>query len=272
MVKYALCCDQVPKPVSVGVNIHRPEVIRDGRRDCKTILIIIFIAVIILILSATCAGTVYTLLQLLRLKSEIGYASTALMEFGDNSRDSQVNASSLNMLHQQINYLTDTLNNSIEEKEQLKMMNASFDVLRQQINDLAGTFNTSNQRIQVRENKKEHITNASLDILHQQINHRFSFHLTSCAAILLFNSSSPSGYYFLTSSNGSSVRVYCDMTLSCGNITGGWMRVANLDTRDINTQCPGPLRERMDSSIRTCESPPPRGCYQITYLQKISIL
>ncbi len=31
--KDALCCDQVPKPVSVGVNIHRTEVIRDGRRD-----------------------------------------------------------------------------------------------------------------------------------------------------------------------------------------------------------------------------------------------
>ncbi len=77
--KDAICCDQVPKPVSVGVNIHRPEVIRDGRRDCKTILIIIFIAVIL------SAGTVYTLLQLLRLKSEIGYASTASMELGDSS-------------------------------------------------------------------------------------------------------------------------------------------------------------------------------------------
>ncbi len=97
---------------------------------------------------------------------------------------------SLNMLHQQINDLTDTLNNSIEEKEQLKMMNASFDVLRQQINDLAST---SNQQIQVGENKKEHITNASLDILHQRINRLFSFHLTSCASVLLFNSSSPSG-------------------------------------------------------------------------------
>ncbi len=53
--KDALCCDQVPKPVSVGANTTTPEVIRDGRRDCKTILIIIFIAVI---LSATCAGTI----------------------------------------------------------------------------------------------------------------------------------------------------------------------------------------------------------------------
>ncbi len=88
--KGAICCDQVPKPVSVGANIKhttKSGVIRYGRRNCKAILIIIFIAVIILILSATCAGTVYTLLQLLKLKSEIGYASTASMEFGDNSRE-----------------------------------------------------------------------------------------------------------------------------------------------------------------------------------------
>ncbi len=144
------------------------------------------------------------------------------MELGDSSSDSQVNAS-FNMLHKQMNDLVDTLNNSIEEikvKEQLKMMNASFaiDVLHQQINDLAGTLNTSIQQILERENEKEQIT------------------ITSCAAVLLFNSSSPSGYYWIRSSNSSSVHVYCDMTLSCGNVTGGWMRVANLDMRDSNTQ------------------------------------
>ena len=47
----------------------------------------------------------------------------------------------------------------------------------------------------------------------------------SCAAALLNDPSSPSGHYWVGSSNGSSVRVYCDMTRSCGNITGGWMRV-----------------------------------------------
>ena len=33
--------------------------------------------------------------------------------------------------------------------------------------------------------------------------------------------SSPSGYYWVSAFNGSAVRVYCDMTRSCGNITGG---------------------------------------------------
>ncbi len=76
----------------------------------------------------------------------------------------------------------------------------------------------------------------------------------SCAAILFINSSSSSGYYWVTSSNGSTVRVYCDMTRSCGNITGGWTRVTSLDMRDNSTQCPSGLRENIidGTTIRTC--------------------
>ncbi len=45
--------------------------------------------------------------------------------------------------------------------------------------------------------------------------------VSSCAALF---PSSPSGYYWVRAYNGSAVHVYCDMNLSCGNITGGWMR------------------------------------------------
>ena len=53
--------------------------------------------------------------------------------------------------------------------------------------------------------------------------------IASCADILRFNPSSSSGYYTFRSSTGQLTRVYCDMTRTCGNITGGWMRVAELD-------------------------------------------
>ena len=165
----------------------------------------------------------------------------------------QVNAS-LDFLHQQINDLAGTLNTSVEqiqirENEKQQITNDSLDILHQQINDLAGMLNTSIEQIRVRENEKQQITNASLDVLDQQIN---DLHPTSCAAILLTNPSSSSGYYSIRSSNGSNVRVYCDMTLSCGNITGGWMRVAELDMTDNNTQCPSTLIQRIDSNKRTC--------------------
>ena len=71
----------------------------------------------------------------------------------------------------------------------------------------------------------------------------------SCAAL---PPSSPSGYYWVMASNGSAVRVYCDMTRSCGNITGGWVRVAELDMTNSNHQCPSGLTQHNDSNIRTC--------------------
>ena len=76
----------------------------------------------------------------------------------------------------------------------------------------------------------------------------------SCSHILQMNPSSPSGHYWIRSSNGSAVRVYCDMTRSCGNITGGWMRVADLDMRDNSSQCPSGLRMGDScASEPTCE-------------------
>ena len=59
----------------------------------------------------------------------------------------------------------------------------------------------------------------------------------SCSALPI---SCPSGYYWVRSSNGSAVQVYCDMDRVCGcNDTGGWTRVANLNMTDPNQQCPG---------------------------------
>ena len=83
----------------------------------------------------------------------------------------------------------------------------------------------------------------------------------SCANLL---PSSPSGYYWVRSSNGSVVRVYCDMTLSCGGVTGGWMRVAELNVADTSQQCPPGLEKRTDGSIQSCELNA-TGCSPITY-------
>ena len=87
--------------------------------------------------------------------------------------------------------------------------------------------------------------------------------ISSCAALL---PSSPSGYYWVRASNGSAVRVYCDMTRSCGGVTGGWMRVAELDMTNSSHQCPSGLRQHTDSNIRTCvrntDSP---GCSAVLY-------
>ena len=57
----------------------------------------------------------------------------------------------------------------------------------------------------------------------------------SCQAIHMLQPSFTSGYYWVMSSNGSSVCVYCEMTQFCVNVTGGLTRVAilNIKTRPL---------------------------------------
>ena len=95
----------------------------------------------------------------------------------------------------------------------------------------------------------------------QQLRSEFecAFIATSCSDL---PSSCPSGYYLTC--NSSAVRVYCDMTLSCGNITGGWMRVAELNMTDTSQQCPGDLVERNESGIRQCRIGENR-CFSVYY-------
>ena len=90
-----------------------------------------------------------------------------------------------------------------------------------------------------------------------------TFPASSCAAIL---SSLPSGFYYVRNSTGSAVRVYCDMTLSCGGVTGGWMRVVDVDFNDSSNVCPSGFREDIDSDIRTCvKGDDAGGCTSIEY-------
>ena len=60
----------------------------------------------------------------------------------------------------------------------------------------------------------------------------------SCADIQMKDSAISSGYYWIELTNGSSIRVYCDMTRTCGGVTGGWMRVAELNMMRTSSQCP----------------------------------
>ena len=102
--------------------------------------------------------------------------------------------------------------------------------------------------------------------LDSRVNDLYTIHSTgrnsdnpaiSCSHILLLNSPSPSDHYWIRSSNGSAVRVYCDMTRLCGGVTGGWMRVVSLDMRDNSSQCPSDLRMAIPGN--NC-NPEPRIC------------
>ena len=62
---------------------------------------------------------------------------------------------------------------------------------------------------------------------------------TSCQDAFEKYQNAPSGNYWISRSGSASpVRVYCSMSLTCGNQTGGWMRVANIDMRNNSHTCP----------------------------------
>ena len=86
----------------------------------------------------------------------------------------------------------------------------------------------------------------------------------SCAAL---PPSSPSGYYWVRTSTGSAVRVYCDMTRSCGGVTGGWTRVTELNMMNSKHQCPSGLVQKFFSDSRTCvrHTDSPGGCSSVLY-------
>ena len=134
------------------------------------------------------------------------------------------------MLHQQLSQQNESINTLYQ---QLSQQNESINTLHQQLSQQNEQLNSSPQLL--------------LRALEGLVGNFPFYPSVSCAALPF---SSPSGYYWVRASNGSAVRVYCDMTTSCGD--RGWMRVASLDFSNASTSCPSGLQEINDSDIRTC--------------------
>ena len=64
----------------------------------------------------------------------------------------------------------------------------------------------------------------------------------SCREIKELSPTAPSDYYWLRGTGDSSVHMYCDMSKSCGGITGGWMRVTKINMTNSSHTCPAGLK------------------------------
>ena len=91
-----------------------------------------------------------------------------------------------------------------------------------------------------------------------------SYPAPSCQAIYLLHPYSTSGYYWVTSSNGSSVHVFCEMTKSCGNINGGLTRVALLNNKTRPNICTGDF-VTVDHDMRCVRNTEDPGCSHIIF-------
>ena len=97
--------------------------------------------------------------------------------------------------------------------------------------------------ITVKETVTELLTPLLSQVLHLvQPGQTPSHHATSCKEILELAPSSPSGLYWIRSSDHSARHMYCDMERSCKGVGGGWMRLASINMRDSSHQCPHGLR------------------------------
>ena len=75
----------------------------------------------------------------------------------------------------------------------------------------------------------------------------------SCKELKQMYPDTTSGYYWVKAGeDGAPVKVYCKMSLTCGGVTGGWMKVADLDMRDTSQSCPSGFFYR-SSPKRVCD-------------------
>ena len=77
----------------------------------------------------------------------------------------------------------------------------------------------------------------------------------------------PSGNYWIFNFMQSPVQVFCEMGAvfpASLNVTGGWVRVANLNMTDPDQQCPGNLQLSYTNPIRLCGRST-GGCDSVTF-------
>ena len=197
----------------------------EKNQSYSKVIIMAFVIVFALLLG-TAGACVAFALQITTLKSEIASlkmaSSTSLEEVGH-----QLNTS-INMLFRQ-----------------LSQQNASIDSSYQKLNgEVSQQLNTS------------------IDTLYQQLSQqnqqlRQEFNSPKSCKDLYDTHNASSGYYWI-GETWSAVRVYCNMSLTCGNLTGGWMRVANIDMTNTSQNCPSGLN-LTSSPKRVCDITS-RGC------------
>ena len=144
----------------------------------------------------------------------------------------------------------------------------SFEVLQNSsfsINDL-NTSGDSNLLKLINELSKN--SNLTHDSLNERINlitfGQFKgYPAPSCQAIHELHPSFKSGYYWVTSSNGSTICVYCEMAKSCNNFTGGLTRVAVFNGETRPSICSGDyIIYRSTRCVRRSAEP---GCSHIIF-------
>ena len=221
------------KVTSTAIKKHEEK-----RNSYSKVIIMAFVIVFALLLG-TAGACVAFALQITMLTSEIEtlkmVSSTSLEEVGH-----QLNTSLYQQLNQQnasIYFAFQQLNGKLSQQ-----LNTSIDMVHQQLSQ-------QNDSAYQQLDEKNQQLNSSIDMLYQKLLEQISA-ASSCKDLYDTRDAS-SGYYWI-GEVGSAVRVYCNMSLTCGNMTGGWMRVANIDMTNTSQNCPSGLT-LITSPKRVCD-------------------
>jgi len=98
--------------------------------------------------------------------------------------------------------------------------------------------------------------------------HSRKYPANSCAELAEQEPDIPSGNYWILNSTQSPVQVFCEMGdvfPASLNVTGGWVRVANLNMTDPNQQCPENLTLSHTNPIRLCGRRTDNGCDSVLF-------
>ena len=83
--------------------------------------------------------------------------------------------------------------------------------------------------------------------------------IRSCAGLPPYYGS---GLYYVSSSNGPPVQVYCDREFNCKGRSGGWIKVAEFDAMNSSHSCPPGFEIRVFLGARACyHRSSKQGCY-----------
>ena len=126
--------------------------------------------------------------------------------------------------------------------------------LQETIDALNNSITAQAQRISEMADSIDSLTNTVSNISCLGVSNEDESLPSSCEAIHKKWPNNPSGYYNITSNNGSVHQVYCHMESLC-NSTGGWMRIANLNMTDSESDCPDELSLYSKGGVHACGRP-----------------
>ena len=212
--------------------------------SCKRFICILVTITLVTLISLVCLAVLFAEIAKLKSQSVSPQQTSSSQQIQNESvfmlQLEQINKS-LTSIQVQITTLSrEEMENNAAQSNNIQQLNTSIDMQLSTLHNQTQQLSDSSTMLQQQHN----------ELLRNALGQIQSYPAASCAAL---PPSSHSGYYWVSNSNDSPTLVYC--TMSCGTLTGGWMRVGFLDMANSNYQCPSGLMERIyiDSpDIRTC--------------------